>query len=105
MTQHMSGPSDLSGQVAFITGGAGGMGRAISAAFAAAGAKVIATDRAAKEDLGAGIEYLQYDVTSRAETDAVMDAVIAKHGKEDAEEAAPEAAEVPATKAAKKDDK
>ena len=31
--------------------------------------------------------------------------VIAKHGKEDAEEAAPETAEVPATKAAKKDDK
>jgi len=31
--------------------------------------------------------------------------VIAKHGKEDVEEAAPEAAEVPATKAAKKDDK
>ena len=31
--------------------------------------------------------------------------VIAKHGKEDAEEVAPEAAEVPATKAAKKDDK
>ena len=31
--------------------------------------------------------------------------VIAKHGKEDVEEAAPETAEVPATKAAKKDDK
>ena len=31
--------------------------------------------------------------------------VIAKHGKEDAEEAAPEAAEVPAAKVAKKDDK
>ena len=31
--------------------------------------------------------------------------VIAKHGQEDAEEAAPETAEVPATKAAKKDDK
>ena len=31
--------------------------------------------------------------------------VIAKHGKEDTEEAAPEAADVPATKAAKKDDK
>jgi len=30
--------------------------------------------------------------------------VIAKHGKEDAEEVAPETAEVPATKAAKKDD-
>ena len=31
--------------------------------------------------------------------------VIAKHGQEDAEEVAPETAEVPATKAAKKDDK
>ncbi len=72
MTQHMSGPADLRGQVAFITGGAGGMGRAISAAFAAAGAKVIATDRAPSEDIGPGIEYLQYEVTSRAATDEVI---------------------------------
>ena len=31
MAQHMSGPASLSGQVALITGGAGGMGRAIRA--------------------------------------------------------------------------
>lgn len=83
MTQHMSGPASLEGQVALITGGAGGMGRAISAAFKAAGATVVATDRADKEDLGPGIEYLRYDVTSRSDTDRVIDAVIARHQKVD----------------------
>lgn len=83
MAQHMSGPARLDGQVALITGGAGGMGRAISAAFKAAGATVVATDRAEKEDIGPGIEYMPYDVTSRADTDKVIDAVIAKHKKVD----------------------
>lgn len=83
MAQHLSGPANLEGQVAFITGGAGGMGRAISAAFKAAGAKVIATDRAEHEEIGAGIEYRRYDVTSRADTDSVIDAVIARHGRID----------------------
>ncbi len=83
MAQHMSGPARLDGQVALVTGGAGGMGRSISAAFQAAGAIVVATDRAEKEEIGPGIEYARYDVTSRAETDKVIDAVIAKHGKVD----------------------
>lgn len=83
MAQHMSGPANLAGQVALITGGAGGMGRAISAAFHAAGATVVATDRADKEDIGPGIQYLRYDVTSRADTDQVIDAVVAQHGKVD----------------------
>jgi hypothetical protein len=30
MAQHLSGPSSLTGQVALIIGGAGGMGRAIA---------------------------------------------------------------------------
>jgi 3-oxoacyl-[acyl-carrier protein] reductase len=83
MAQHLSGPANLEGQVALITGGAGGMGRAIAAAFKAAGARVVATDRAEHEDIGAGIQYRQYDVTSRADTDKVVDAVIAEHGKVD----------------------
>ncbi len=83
MAQHMSGPANLEGQVALITGGAGGMGRAISAAFKAAGARVIATDRAEHEDMGSGVQYRQYDVTSRAATDKVIDAVIAEHGRVD----------------------
>lgn len=83
MAQHMSGPASLAGQVALITGGAGGMGRAISAAFHSAGATVIATDRAEYEDIGPGIDYMRYDVTSRADTDRVIDQVIAKHQKVD----------------------
>lgn len=83
MAQHMSGPASLSGQVALITGGAGGMGRAIGAAFKAAGATVVATDRAEHEDIGSGIEYMRYDVTSREDTDRVIDQVIAKHQKVD----------------------
>jgi 3-oxoacyl-[acyl-carrier protein] reductase len=83
MAQHLSGPANLEGQVAFITGGAGGMGRAIANAFKAAGARVVATDRADHEDIGPGIEYRRYDVTSRAETDQVIDAVLKEHGKVD----------------------
>ena len=83
MSQHMSGPANLDGQVALITGGAGAMGRAISQAFQQAGAKVVATDRAEHEDIAPGIEYRRYDVTSRAQTDEVVDAVIARHGRVD----------------------
>lgn len=83
MAQHPSGPADLTGQVAFITGAAGGMGSAIATAFRAAGATVVATDIADAHDPGPGIEYLRYDVTSRADTDRVLDDVIARHGKVD----------------------
>ena len=73
----------LKDKVALITGGAGGMGRAIARCFQAAGARVVATDRAEHEDIGPGIEDRRYDVTSRAETDRVIDAVLAAHGKVD----------------------
>lgn len=83
MSQHLSGSSDLTGQTAFITGGAGGMGRAIAETFLKAGAKVIATDIAENEDLGPGIDYRRYDVTSREETDSVIDGVLADYGQID----------------------
>jgi 3-oxoacyl-[acyl-carrier protein] reductase len=83
MAQHLSGPANLSGQVALITGGSGGMGRAIARAFKNAGAATIATDLSEHEDIGGGIEYRRYDVTSRASTDQVIDAVLADHGKVD----------------------
>lgn len=83
MAQHLSGPANLEGQVALITGGAGAMGRAIAVAFKNAGAYVIATDMSEHEDIGEGIEYRRYDVTSREQTDAVIGEVIKMHGKVD----------------------
>ena len=83
MTAPPSGPPSLRGQVAFITGGAGGMGRAIAQTFQAAGARVVATDLADSLEIGADIEYRRCDVTSRAETESVVDAVIARHGRVD----------------------
>lgn len=83
MAQHLSGPSVLTGQVAFVTGGAGGMGRAISSLFAAQGATVVATDIGEHEELGAGIHYRRCDVTSRQQTESVIDAAIAEHGRID----------------------
>jgi 3-oxoacyl-[acyl-carrier protein] reductase len=83
MAQHLSGPSSLQGQVALITGGSGGMGRAIALAFRHAGAAVVATDIGAHADIGPGIDYRRYDVTSRAQTDTVIDSVLAAHGKVD----------------------
>jgi 3-oxoacyl-[acyl-carrier protein] reductase len=83
MAQHLSGPSNLTGQVAFITGGSGGMGRAIAHAFKSAGARVVASDLGEREEIGPGIEYRRCDVTSRAATDKVIDGVLADHGKID----------------------
>ncbi|MEO0621715.1 MAG: SDR family oxidoreductase [Pseudomonadota bacterium] len=55
--------SRLAGKTAFVTGGAGGIGRAICARFAAEGAQVIAADVAAWPDAPSGIEHRSYDVT------------------------------------------
>ena len=54
----------LEGKTAFITGGCGGIGRAICARFAKEGAKVIAADLAGWEDAPEGVRVVQYDVTS-----------------------------------------
>lgn len=83
MAQHMSGPARLDGQVALITGGAGGMGCAVARAFQAAGARVVATDMAENEDVGAGIDYRRYDVTSVEDTDRVIEGVIRDYGRID----------------------
>jgi len=59
------------------------MGRAIANVFKNAGARVIGTDVAEHAHIGPGIEYRRYDVTSRSQTDKVIDSVLADHGKVD----------------------
>jgi 3-oxoacyl-[acyl-carrier protein] reductase len=76
----------LDGRVALVTGGTGGIGRAVCATLADAGARVVATDL--QEDRAwveatAGVAFLRHDVTSRAETEAVIDRVVADHGRLD----------------------
>ncbi|MFJ5987096.1 SDR family NAD(P)-dependent oxidoreductase [Lentzea sp. NPDC092896] len=73
MTVH-SGLTDLSGQVALVTGGAGGMGRVITAELVRAGAHVVITSRdgergeALRREIGADrVEVLTGDLCVRAD--------------------------------------
>lgn len=53
----------LEGKTAFVTGGMGGIGRAICARFAKEGAQVVAADIAGGGDLPDGVTQVPYDVT------------------------------------------
>jgi 3-oxoacyl-[acyl-carrier protein] reductase len=81
----ISAPARLDGQVALVTGGAGGIGSEVVRTLAAAGAVVVATDLGEKHPFegAANISYQRYDVTSRSETDALVDRIVAQHGKID----------------------
>jgi NAD(P)-dependent dehydrogenase (short-subunit alcohol dehydrogenase family) len=83
---------DLSGRVAVITGGGSGLGRAIAIGYAQAGVYVVAADvnddGAAEtarqiQAQGGGAESAHLDVTQRAESEALADAVVARHGHVD----------------------
>ena len=56
----------LAGKTAFVTGGCGGIGRAICERFAREGAQVIAADLAPQGDLPDQVEFLAYDVTDES---------------------------------------
>ena len=68
----------LDGEVAVVTGGAGGIGRAVASAFAAVGARVSIFDLTAT-----GEDAYRVDVTDEAQVTAAFDAVIARHGRLD----------------------
>ena len=81
----ISAPPRLDGQVALVTGAAGGIGSEVVRTFLAAGATVIATDIAEEHPFAgeAQVDYQRYDVTSAEDTERVVAAALAKHGRID----------------------
>jgi NAD(P)-dependent dehydrogenase (short-subunit alcohol dehydrogenase family) len=83
--------SRFSGKVALITGGTGGLGRAVTLAFLQEGASVIATyvkkeEAEALHDavgLNAHLELLPLDATDEAACRALVDGITARHGRLD----------------------
>jgi NAD(P)-dependent dehydrogenase (short-subunit alcohol dehydrogenase family) len=82
----MAGEGLLAGRRALVTGAGAGIGGAIARALARAGARVAVSDineataKALAQQLGAGAIAHRLDVTDAAETDRVLDAVIAAFG-------------------------
>jgi NAD(P)-dependent dehydrogenase (short-subunit alcohol dehydrogenase family) len=81
----------LDGKVALITGGTGALGRAVSAAFVAAGAHIVVTYVADQElpSFEAAVpkerrEIAQVELTNRAAIDALVARIVTTHGHLDA---------------------
>lgn len=83
---------DLTGQVALVTGGVGGLGRPIAAGLAAAGATVAVADLTLEQADGVLAEIaasgrpgiaLPLDVTSAASIQSVVDRLLADYGRLD----------------------
>ena len=82
----------FSGKVAFVAGGTGGLGRAVSLAFREEGARVVVTYRTQEEfdalrnaaQGDARIEGHRIDVTDEAAVSQLVERVVAQHGALDA---------------------
>ena len=68
----------LNGEVAVVTGGAAGLGKAVADAFSAVGARVAIFDLAAT-----GADGYKVDVGDEAQVKAAFDEVVARHGRVD----------------------
>lgn len=73
----------LENRIAVVTGGCGGIGRAICERFAKEGALVYAADIHETDDLPEGVVFQPHDVTQEDSAIALMDRVKAEHGKLD----------------------
>lgn len=73
----------LQGKVALVTGGRGGIGRAIVDRFRREGAAVYAADLSAGGSIGDDGDFLKLDVTQEADAVAAMQTVGADHGRLD----------------------
>jgi len=88
-----SSTADAKSRVVLVAGGTGGLGRAVSLAFLEAGARATVTyrrreefetlkNRAAAD--GARLEGFDTDVTDEAAVTALVDGIVARHGRLDA---------------------
>ena len=80
------------GRSTIVTGGSGGMGRAIALAFAAAGSRVIVSDVATAggeetvalvREAGGEATFVRADVSSSADVQAMVDAAVNAYGRLD----------------------
>ncbi len=78
--------AELAGQVAIVTGGAGGIGFAVVERFVAEGARVVIADvdaeagAAAAAALGEAVAFQRTDVTDAEQVQAAVDAAVARFG-------------------------
>lgn len=79
----MSLALDLAGRVALVTGGQRGIGRGISTVLVAAGATVVTCSRSEVDDVVPGSAHRLCDVRDPAAVTALVDAVVAEHGRLD----------------------
>lgn len=74
----------LAQRTALVTGGSGGIGKAVAQALAASGATVIAADLKVPSDASPnGIEHVVLDVTQRQQVTACIDDIVSRHGRLD----------------------
>jgi NAD(P)-dependent dehydrogenase (short-subunit alcohol dehydrogenase family) len=85
--------SSMASGVVLVAGGTGGLGRAVSLAFLEEGARVVVTYRKQQEfdslkslaaDNGSRLEGFVVDVTDEAAVAALVDDIVAQHGRLDA---------------------
>ena len=77
---------DLSGQTAVVTGGATGLGLAVTRCLVSAGAKVVVLSRKADDSLSAfgdRVAFYPFDITDTARTQEIVNRILAEHGPVD----------------------